>query len=44
VHIGAGAVLQDCIVGSHVTVGPNARLGFTAVVESHAVIPPDDRR
>ena len=43
VHVGPGAVLRDCIVGSHVTIGANAQLGFTAVVESHTVVPPDGR-
>jgi acyl-[acyl carrier protein]--UDP-N-acetylglucosamine O-acyltransferase len=34
-------VLRDCIVGSHVTVGAGAQLGFTAVVEGNTTVPAD---
>jgi NDP-sugar pyrophosphorylase family protein len=43
VNVGPGAVLRDCIIGSRVTVGPNAQLGFTAVLEANTVVPPDTR-
>jgi carbonic anhydrase/acetyltransferase-like protein (isoleucine patch superfamily) len=43
VSVGPGAVLQDCIVGSNVTVGANAQLGFTAVLENDTVVPPSTR-
>jgi NDP-sugar pyrophosphorylase family protein len=43
VDVGAGAVLRDCIVGSHVVIGPHAHLGFTAVLESNTVVPPGGR-
>jgi UDP-3-O-[3-hydroxymyristoyl] glucosamine N-acyltransferase len=41
--VGPGAVLRDCIIGSNVTVGPNAHLGFTAVLESNTTVPPNTR-
>jgi NDP-sugar pyrophosphorylase family protein len=43
VTVGPRAVLRDCIVGSHVTIGAGAQLGFTAVVEGHTRVPPDAR-
>jgi ADP-glucose pyrophosphorylase len=43
VNVGAGAVLRDCIIGSNVTIGPNAHLGFTAVLENNTVVPPNAR-
>jgi len=43
VNVGPGAVLRDCIVGSDVTIGARAHLGFTAVLESNTVVPPDTR-
>jgi len=39
VEVGAGAELQDCIVGAGVRVGAGARVGADAVVEPGAVIP-----
>jgi NDP-sugar pyrophosphorylase family protein len=39
VHVGAGAVLQDCVVGSDVRIGAHARVGPEVVVESGAVVP-----
>jgi NDP-sugar pyrophosphorylase family protein len=41
VTVGPRAVLRDCIVGSHVTVGAGAQLGFTAVVEGNTTVPAD---
>ncbi|MGH7398829.1 MAG: hypothetical protein ACRELW_14940 [Candidatus Rokuibacteriota bacterium] len=41
--VGPGAVLRDCIIGSRAVIGPNAELGFTAVVESGGVVPGDAR-
>jgi mannose-1-phosphate guanylyltransferase len=43
VDVGPGAVLRDCIVGSNVTIGANAQLGFTAVLEAGTIVPPDSR-
>jgi len=43
VVVGPGAVLRDCIVGSGTRIGANARLGFTAVLESNTVVPPNAR-
>jgi mannose-1-phosphate guanylyltransferase len=43
VTVGPGAILRDCIVGSSVGIGARAQLGFTAVVESGATIPPEAR-
>ncbi|MGH7384036.1 MAG: NDP-sugar synthase, partial [Candidatus Rokuibacteriota bacterium] len=43
VKVGPGAVLRDCIIGSRAVIGPNAELGFTAVVESGGVVPGDAR-
>jgi len=39
VEVGAGAVLQDCIVGANVTIGAYARVGPEVVLESGAVVP-----
>lgn len=39
VTVGPDAVLQDCIVGSHVRIGAGAQLGFTAVVEGRTAVP-----
>jgi mannose-1-phosphate guanylyltransferase len=39
VHVGAGAVLQECVVGSDVRIGAHARVGPEVVVESGAVVP-----
>jgi NDP-sugar pyrophosphorylase family protein len=44
VDVGPGAVLRDCIIGSSVRIGARAQLGFTAVVENHAVVPADSRQ
>ena len=44
VVVGPGAVLRDCIVGSGTRIGANAQLGFTAVLESNTVVPPNERR
>jgi len=43
VVVGPGAVLRDCIVGSGTRIGANAQLGFTAVLESNTVVPPNAR-
>jgi NDP-sugar pyrophosphorylase family protein len=43
VTVGANAVLQDCIVGSHVRIGAGAHLGFTAVVEGHTAVAANTR-
>jgi NDP-sugar pyrophosphorylase family protein len=39
VDVGAGAVLQDCVVGSDVRIGAHARVGPEVVLESGAVVP-----
>jgi NDP-sugar pyrophosphorylase family protein len=39
VDVGAGAVLQDCVVGSDVRIGAHARVGLEVVLESGAVVP-----
>ncbi len=44
VTVGPDAILQDCIVGSHVQIGAGAQLGFTAVVEGHTTVPAHARR
>jgi len=43
VVVGPRAVLRDCIVGSGTRIGANAQLGFTAVLESNTVVPPNAR-
>jgi len=39
VEVGAGAVLQDCVVGADVKIGAYARVGPEVVLESGAVVP-----
>ena len=43
VTVGPNAILQDCIVGSHVRIGAGAQLGCSAVVEGHTAIPANAR-
>ena len=39
VEVGAGAVLQDCVIGADVKIGAHARVGPEVVLESGAVVP-----
>jgi NDP-sugar pyrophosphorylase family protein len=39
VDVGAGAVLQDCVVGADARIGAHARVGPEVVLESGAVVP-----
>jgi len=39
VEVGAGAVLEDCVVGADVKIGAHARVGPEVVLESGAVVP-----
>jgi NDP-sugar pyrophosphorylase family protein len=39
VEVGAGAVLQDCVVGADARIGARARVGPEVVLESGAVVP-----
>ncbi|PYN15846.1 MAG: hypothetical protein DME05_10450 [Candidatus Rokuibacteriota bacterium] len=39
VAVGAGAVLDRCVVGADVKIGARARIGPEVVLESGAVVP-----
>ncbi len=39
VHVGADAIVRDCVVGADVRIGPAAEIGPGVVLESGAVVP-----
>jgi mannose-1-phosphate guanylyltransferase len=40
-EVGAGALLQDCVVGAETRIGARARVGPEVVLESGAIVPED---
>ena len=44
VHVGAGAVLRDCVVGADATIGAGAEIGPGVVLEAGARVPDGVRR
>jgi acetyltransferase-like isoleucine patch superfamily enzyme len=37
--VGAGAILQDCVIGADVTIGAGARVGAEVVLASGTTVP-----